>query len=108
MDGVDGASLQNTANLAHLPTHTQKGGAGVLELMPAVRHLNRAPLDDGSAGAAAAAARDDLHFGPGRQPSRDSRRLAVRQEVDDLAPLEVADQRAVAVALTPRPSLRCR
>jgi hypothetical protein len=84
---IDGTLPQNTANLPHLPAYCgQKGGTGVLEQMPAVRDLKRrrASLDDGSAIAAAAVARNDLHFGPGRQPSRDNRQLAVGQEVTTL------------------------
>ena len=45
---------------------------------------------------------DDLYRRPRRQPCRDRARLAVRQQIDHAPPLQVADQRPVAMPLAPR------
>src|SRR5690606_25650841 len=52
---------------------------------------------------AAAISGDDLDRRPRRQPCRDRGRLPVRQKIDHAPPLQVADQRPVAVPLAPRP-----
>ena len=47
--------------------------------------------------------RDDLDLRMTSQPGGHGRRLAIRQEVDDSAALEITDQGAVALPLVPRP-----
>jgi len=103
---IDRAVTEGAANVAHRPLHRrQERGACVLEQMPAISDLNRLGPALGGAGAIAAPAiaGDDLDARTRGQPSGDRRRLAVRQQVDDLPPLQIADQCAVPMALAPRP-----
>ena len=48
-------------------------------------------------------ARYDLDARPFGEPCRDRASIPVRQDVDDAVPLEITDDRPVAVALLPRP-----
>ena len=79
--------------------------AAVLQQVPSVAHLSGL----GSASArrigvgAAAIAADHLGAGVFAQPRDERLGAAVRQEVDDAAPLEVAKDGAVAPAAAPRP-----
>ena len=73
--------------------------------MPSVGDLPgaRQRAGDGRPVAAPAVARHDLYAGPLGEPCLHCSGLPIRQDVDDAVPLEVADDRAVAVALLPRP-----
>jgi len=73
--------------------------------MPAVRHLDRfgQRFRHCLAIAATAVARDDGDLLMLGQPGSDGRDLAVRQESDDPAPLQIAHDAAVAMVSAPRP-----
>ncbi len=88
-----------------VPNGGKEGRSGVLQQMPPVGDLHRVWQGPryGAAVPAVPIAGDDLDLGMPAQPGFDGRGLAIRQEVDDTAPLEVADQRAVALAPSPRP-----
>ena len=75
------------------------------EQVPSVGDLPgvRRRAGNGRSVAAPAIARHDLHARPLGAPCLHCSGPAIRQDVDDPVPLEVADDRAVAVALLPRP-----
>ena len=81
------------------------GLADVLQEMPSIGALLR--LRRGLGGRLGvgrrAIAADQLDAGMGREPGLDGRCVAVGQEVDDLARLEVDDDGAVALPLAPGP-----
>jgi hypothetical protein len=113
---VDGACAKRTADRGHRPLYrVEEGAAGVLHQMPSVGDLSHLR---GGAGnrvtvAAPTVARDDLDGGMIRQPRFDGGGFAVGEKIDDFAPLEVAEDAAVAVPALPRPVVdadhpRCR
>jgi hypothetical protein len=80
-----------------------RGTEGIAEIaqeMPAVGNLDsgRRPVSDGAAEDAGAITRNDLHTRMLFEPGRDSRGVAVRQQVDDLLALQVAQNGAVGQA----------
>src|SRR5204863_3358799 len=83
----------------------QKSSAGVLHQVPTIRNLHRLRCGSGCSLAisAAAVARDDANFRMARQPSLDCGGFAIREEVDDTSPLEIADDAAVTLTALPRP-----
>lgn len=73
--------------------------------MPAVGNLNRfwqGPRD-GTSIASVAVAGDDLNPWTDPQPGLDRGRFPVRKEINDPAPLQIADQSAVSLPLSPSP-----
>jgi len=83
------------------PDRRQEGRADILEQVPAVGDLNC--LRNGTAIAAVAVASDQLDLRMGTQPGFDRGRLAIRQQIDHAAPLQIADRRSVALSLAPGP-----
>lgn len=77
-----------------------QGIAKVAQEMPAVRNLDsgRRPVSDGAAEDAGAITRNDLHTRVLFEPGCDCRGVAVRQQVDDLPALQVAQDGAVGQA----------
>ena len=88
-----------------LPHRVEKGGAGVLHQVPAIRHLKRLRRAFGHrvAIATATVARQGAYAWMVLQPRRDCRRLPVRQQRHDATALEIADDRAVPMVLPERP-----
>lgn len=79
--------------------------AGVRHQVPAIGDLDHLRRRAGNrlAIAAAAVPRHNLDFGVVRHPGLDGGGLAVGKNVDDLAPLQVADDASVAMPALPRP-----
>ena len=101
---IDVAARDGAAKIAHVPLHgLDEGGRGVLEQMPAAADLQGSgsalggPLSEATATISA----HDLDARMGREPSRDGATLPVRQEVDGASAFEIADDRAIALALEP-------
>jgi hypothetical protein len=93
----------------------EKDPARVLHQVPAIGHLCRVGQrpGDGRAVAAAAVTGDNLDPGTIGQPGLDGGGLAVGKDINDPMPLEVADNRSVAMPALPRPVVdadnpRCR
>lgn len=73
-----------------------------LHVLTGQPHIRRR-AGDRLAIAAAAVSRHDLDLGASRHPGLDGGGLAVGKHIDDLAPLQVADDAAVAMPALPRP-----
>ena len=104
--GIDHGRAECLTNGSHRSPHRfQESSTRVLHQMPAVGDLNglRCRSCRGPAIAAAAVARDDGDFGVVRQPGLDRAGLAVREEVDDTTPFEIADDAPVALPPLPGP-----
>ncbi len=90
--------------MAHVPTNdVQEGNAGVLQQVPPIGDLQRlrGTLGGCFAIAAAAIAAHDLDAGTFREPVGDRASLPVRQEIDDPASLEIAQDRPIALSSPP-------
>jgi hypothetical protein len=87
------------------PDRLQQGPTAVLEQVPPIGGLNGrgCPLARTLGVGAGTVTADHLHPGMPPQPVRERLGASVRQEVDNPAPLKVAQDRAVAVAAAPRP-----
>lgn len=85
--------------------HRQEGRVGILQQVPAIGDLNGfwQGLRDGAAIDAVAVADDHFDLRMGTQPGFDRGRRAIRQQIDHPASFQIADQRAVALALAPGP-----
>ena len=83
----------------------QKRIARVLQEMPTVGNLGRIRKRFGDClpVSAVSVTSDDFDLRMLTQPGRDRRRLAIRQQVDDGTPFEIADQRSIALSLAPGP-----
>lgn len=89
---IDGGAAERCADEAHRsPYRFQERSAGVLHQMPAIGNMHSLGSRSGRSLTvpAAAVARDDG--------------LAIREQVDDASPLEVADDAAVTLTTLPRP-----
>ncbi|MBB2965254.1 hypothetical protein FHU13_005683, partial [Methylobacterium sp. R2-1] len=98
--GVDRGGAHRDSDGGHRLAHgIEEGGAAVLHQMPAVGDLDRRGQRPrrGLAVAAASVTCEDGDLGMGGEPCLDGAALAIRQEGDDAPPLQVADQRAVAL-----------
>lgn len=94
-----------TEDLPRLLHGGEKGGAGILHQVPAIRDLRGLWAAFGGClnVSGAAVTRDDRDGGLLGQPLLQRCRLTIRQEVDDAVPLQVADNRAIAVTAPPCP-----
>lgn len=83
----------------------QKRIALVLKEMPKVGNLGRIRECFGNRLSVSAVPilRDDFDLRMLTQRGSDGRRLAIRQQVDDDTPFEIADQRSIALPFTPSP-----
>lgn len=86
-------------------TAAKKRIARVLQEMPTVGNLGRIRKRFGDClpVSAVSVTSDDFDLRMLTQPGSDRRRLAIRQQVDDGTPLEIADQRSIALSLAPGP-----
>ena len=104
--GVDHGRADHAADRGHHATHhVQESGTGVLHEVPAVGDLQRLRANPGHrlAVAATTITRDDRDLGVRRQPGIQRGGCSIRQQIDDPATLQIADQRAVALPALPRP-----
>jgi hypothetical protein len=101
-----GHSVRNAAEGPAMSIqHLQEGVRAIAQEMPAVGDLDRlwCPLSDPIRIGPGAIPGDDLDAGVITQPRRKRGGLAVRQEIDDLPPLEIAHDGAVPLSAAPRP-----
>ena len=102
--GVECLRADRLADGRHIPLHgRQKGCAPVLQEMPTICHLKRLRQGarDGAAITAVAFPGHDLDPGAVSQLGLDRGRFPVRQQVDNPASLQIADQGAVSLSLAP-------
>ena len=103
---VDHIAAHGLADRLHRPLHDgEECRAGVLHQVPSVGNLYRvrATIGGGLDIAGTTIPRDDLDRGSRGKPRGNSCRLAVGQQTDDATPLQIADDRAVALPPLERP-----
>ena len=104
--GINRLTADRLADVGHRATHRcEERRAGVLHQMPAVGDLPclRPALYRRRAVATTTVTSDEFDRGPRRQPGLHCRHLTVGKHIDDPPPLEIADDRAIAMALAPCP-----
>jgi hypothetical protein len=95
-----------TVRMAHrFADGIEEGPTGVLHQMPPICDLYRVwqGLGRGFAISATTVTGDDFDRGMSSQPGLGRRRLTIRQQGDDPAPFQVADDASVPVIAPPRP-----
>ena len=101
---IDSPGTGRRPDVGHRAAHcSKKGFPGIVEQMPPVCHLEgvRQRSGNGATVTGTAVPGHDLDSGVVIQPSLDCSRFAVRQDIDDPPPFQIADQRSVTPAAPP-------
>src|ERR1700761_9012879 len=104
--GIDGGRADDGAYLTHrFADGIEEGPTGVLHQMPPICDLYRVwqGLGRGFAISATTVTGDDCDRRMSGEPGLGRRRLTIRQQGDDPAPFQVADNAGVPVIAPPRP-----